>query len=55
LPKADSRVGFAQQSLDSQKPGPRGAVKAREAPAKRLGLTWGYSRQGGVSIYWLID
>ena len=28
----------AAKTTESQKPGPRGAVKAREAPAKRLGL-----------------
>ena len=42
LSKADSRVGFAQQSLDSPKPEPRGAVKARERserPAKQVALT----------------
>jgi hypothetical protein len=28
----------AAKTMESRKPGPRGAVKAREAPAKRLGL-----------------
>ena len=42
LPKADLKVGFAQQSLGSLKPEPRGAVKAcerSEQPAQQVALT----------------